>query len=281
MSAEVRLSVALVTRNQPASLRRCLASLRAQDTQPWEIVISDDSDQQFSEATRAVATEFGGRYVTGPRRGLYANRNTVAVACSGTHVRTMDDDHTLPQGHIAECLEAVRRDLHAIWTTGETSFVDGKLFGTAQFASQLHPSGVGGPVHDVDWNWAISDGSTIYPASVFRQGLRMFEEFSFGSSYLEFGAFAFRCGYHSRCLHGALVEHHANVASLSRGTQPSVILSRVWASLCYNLYFSRSIAGIIRYVVPALMSLGVRKGHLVPRLFRSAHRRWRSANRFS
>lgn len=96
MTQDIRISVALVTRNRPESLRRCLTSLRAQDVQPWEVVISDDSDDH--ESALALAKEFGVRHVLGPKRGLYGNRNSSALACEGTHIRTMDDDHTFPPG---------------------------------------------------------------------------------------------------------------------------------------------------------------------------------------
>ena len=118
MSASIRLSIALVTRNRTASLCRCLASLRVQDAQPWEIVISDDSDAAPAEVNRAIAGEFEARYIPGPRRGLYANRNTAALACEGTHIRTMDDDHTFSPGHFEQCLAAVQSDPHSVWTTG-------------------------------------------------------------------------------------------------------------------------------------------------------------------
>ena len=41
----IKLSVALVTRNRPDWLRRCLGSWRTQSVQPYEIVISDDSGE--------------------------------------------------------------------------------------------------------------------------------------------------------------------------------------------------------------------------------------------
>src|SRR5829696_6359592 len=97
------VSIALVTRNRPDSLERTLQSLRAQSTQPHEVVVSDDSDERHAVETRRVVEAHEATYLTGPRRGLYANRNAVASACSGTHVRTMDDDHEFPEGHFTAC----------------------------------------------------------------------------------------------------------------------------------------------------------------------------------
>src|SRR5262249_44300614 len=113
------LSVALVTRNRPDSLRRTLTSLRGQGTQPFEVVISDDSDDGRAVETEALAREFGNRYVRGPRGGLYSNGNHAAAACTGTHIRTMDDDHEFPAGHVGQCLDAVARDPTSVWVIGE------------------------------------------------------------------------------------------------------------------------------------------------------------------
>ena len=120
----ISISVALVTRNRPESLRRTLDSIRKQCTQPYEVVISDDSDDEYREATHSIAKELDCRYIIGPSRGLYANRNHVALACCGTHIRTMDDDHTFDEDHFSICQDAVTSDPGSIWTTGEVGYVD-------------------------------------------------------------------------------------------------------------------------------------------------------------
>jgi len=268
----LRLSVALVTRNKPGSLRRCLESLRSQSAQPFEVVISDDSSPEFAGETERLAREFGCRYTEGPKRGLYANRNAAALQCAGTHLRTMDDDHTFPPGHFALCLSAVREDPQAVWTTGESSFIDGKFHGTLETAVQLSPAGVGAPVRDPDDNWAISDGSTIYPLEIFKRGLRMVELFGYGSNYLEFGAYLYRHGYRSRCLQGALVEHHADRETLRRSSAESCL----YASLCHNLYFKRNLVLAAKYLAGLAVA---RQPSLLPRvpfLLRQIHARWGS-----
>ncbi len=273
MTSDVRLSVALVTRNRPESLRRCLASLRAQNAQPAEVVISDDSSKPADiEGTRALADEFRAIYRTGPQRGLYANRNFAALACTGTHVRTMDDDHTFPAGHFAACLEAVHSDPHTIWTVGEVGYIDGKFFDRAETATQLHPAGVGCDVDDPDDNWAIADGASIYPKKIFDLGYRIVENFPYGMSYLEFGAFLYRRGFRSRCVRGVYVEHHADMTTVNRD-EPE---SRLFASLCYNLCFRPSAWRTLRYIGPILW----RKPSLIPqvmKLSRLARERWKAS----
>lgn len=261
--------MALVTRNRPDSLRRCLESLRAQSAQPFEVIVSDDSDDAETAATQKVAAEFKCRRVAGPRRGLYANRNFAAAQCAGTHVRTMDDDHTFPAGHFALCLDEVRSDPRAVWTTGETGFIEGKFHDRLDTAAQLQPSGVGGPVDDPDDNWAIADGSTTYPAEIFKRGLWMVEDFNYGAGYLEFGAYLYRHGFRSRCARGALVEHHAEPATLSRDNAAS----RLFASLCYNVYFRPDARRAARHCISALLRTPSLAWKL-PSLARKAKLRW-------
>ena len=263
MSTPIQLSIALVTRNRPESLRRCLASVRAQEAQPFEIVVSDVSDDPSLAA--AIAQEFGARHIAGPRRGLYANRNAVALACRGTHIRTMDDDHTLPSGHIGICLEAVARDVTVLWTCGEKSFIDERPNTFTAHAAQLHPSGAAEAVKDPDDNWAIADGATIYPRDVFERGFRFVEEFGYGSSYLEFGALLYARGWRSRCIPGAFVEHHDQAAAQNRRAP----LSCLYASLCYNLYFRRNLLRTARHAAPHAAHFGA-----LPHLLRLAHERW-------
>src|SRR4030095_1228767 len=116
----IKLSVALVTRNRAESLARTLKNLSRQILQPYEVIISDDSDIEVMVALNIeLALRYGCKYIKGPGRGLYANRNFVAKQCSGTHIRTMDDDHEFPENHLIECLRAIKEEPKTIWTIGE------------------------------------------------------------------------------------------------------------------------------------------------------------------
>lgn len=273
----VNISVALVTRNRPESLNRCLESLRAQDTQPYEVIVSDDSDLDRAHETEAVAQKWNCEYISGPRRGLYANRNHAALACKGTHVRTMDDDHILPPGHIELCLRAVESAPNFVWTTGETVFFDGKKVSDYAYAGQLSPDGWACPVKDPKDNWGISDGSTIYPKEIFDSGILMVEEFGYGPSYLEFGAFLYRRGYKSRCIEGALVEHYPiDSALFSRGRSAKGLESVLFSSICYNLYFEPSLPLLLRYALPKFVRAGLSRDLILktPYIFDLAKLRW-------
>jgi glycosyltransferase involved in cell wall biosynthesis len=240
--SEIKLSIALVTMNRPQSLELSLQKLREQSLQPYELIVSDDSDLQYQSQVQAITERWKGKYVRGPHRGLCANRNHSALLCSGTHIRTMDDDHRLPRGHLESCLESIRSDKEAIWTVGESGFLDGKHIGTLPTANQLHPSGVGTAVENLDDNWAIADGSTIYPAKIFHLGHRMIYLYSHG--------------FKSRCIQGALVEHYANEATLTRAKQIDSIESCMFSSLCFNLYFRRNKYLAFKYALSCLLRSG-------------------------
>ena len=273
--SDIRLSVALLTRNRPESLNRCLQSLRSQNVQPYEVVISDNSDPQWVNATRDIAHRWDCHYITGSLRGLCSNRNHAALACAGTHIRTMDDDHVLPPEHLQQCLAAIAEDARAIWTTGELGYIDGKFYKKVATANQLSASGVGLGITNLNDNWGIADGSTIYPRSVYDRGFRMLEEYNYGDSSLEFGAYLYANGFRSRCIIGAYIEHYAEAITITRRPL-SLYESRLYASICYNLYFQKNYIKFLRYLASYSLRLGRQKNLLryLPELFRKIEKRW-------
>lgn len=241
---ELRLSIALVTRNRPVSLRRSLDSLKAQSLQPWEIVISDDSGDEWRPETRAIAADYDCRYLIGPGRGLYANRNHAALACTGTHVRTMDDDHEFPDGHFAAVADAVAGSPKDIWVIAERTHPGDPA--STQFPSQLGPSGYGYAPLDRDHCWAIADGCTVYPVNVFRSGILMIEEWPFGQTYLEFGArLHFQHRRRCRLVTGTHVIHH-HEPGLRRSHHALIEgASAVYAALAFSWRYQPSLGNKI------------------------------------
>jgi glycosyltransferase involved in cell wall biosynthesis len=58
------LSIAIVTRNRPESLQRALESLSNQNTQAFEIVISDDSNlEEMIAANKELASAYGAKHI--------------------------------------------------------------------------------------------------------------------------------------------------------------------------------------------------------------------------
>ena len=228
-----RLSVALVTRNRPVSLERTLKSLRGQSVQPWEAIVSDDSEEAQAREMERIALAYDCRYLRGPGRGLYANRNHAALACSGTHIRTMDDDHEFPDAHFAECRKALDDDPGSIWIIGEYYPDTKDRRAPPPCPAQLHPRGFSSAPEDPDRCWAISDGASIYPRIVFDRGIRYVERFKFGAAYLELGSRLYWLGYRIRQLRTTYVIHHFDPLARSFADPKDEMSSRFFAMLCH------------------------------------------------
>lgn len=238
-SPELRLSVAIVTRNRAASLERCLQSWRAQATAPFEIIVSDDSDDAQAPAMQALAQRFDCRYQRGPRRGLYANRNHAALACRGTHLLTGDDDHTHPRDYVQTFNELIAQDPRRIWIVCERhpSRPDEPL----NCPPELHPSGFGCSPRDPKNCAAIADGSTVYPRAVFDSGLRYDEAYPFGALWYLWGRELARNGWRITFSTRTWVWHHAEVEG--RFNQLDALRLQLetatYASLVNGLYYQR------------------------------------------
>jgi glycosyltransferase involved in cell wall biosynthesis len=255
----VRLSVALVTRGRPARLGEALASLRGQGVQPWEIVISDDSDPLEASANQLLAEHHGCRYISGPKKGLYANRNAAALACRGTHIRTMDDDHELPPGHLAACLEAVAADPDAIWVIGEWIPAWGNLPSSVPGPGEVHPRGFTVQPRDPQRSAAIADGSTIFPRSAFGPaGARYLENFTFGMVYLELGDRLAHLGFRIRRLDSTHVIHHATPSSID--DRETTDAARVFAMLSHSFLYKPTFRNRLLTTLEILRLLATPRG---------------------
>src|SRR5260370_14624367 len=202
----IRLSIALVTRNRPSWLRNCLQSWRAQDVQPFEILVSDDSDQPLQPEMRQIAEGFHARWIIGPQRGLYANRNHAFRAAQGTHIMTADDDHTHPEGFVSAVVNAIESDIEAIWTVSERS--PNRPTDPLAAPGELRSNGTIGPPENAQYSAAVACGSTVYPREVFERGLNYDETYRFGGMWYLWGHQLRKAGFRIRHCTETFVWHH-------------------------------------------------------------------------
>lgn len=236
--SDIRLSVALVTRNRPESLERTLKSLRRQSVQPWEIVISDDSDlEAFTAKGQQLAAEYECRYTPGPQGGLYANRNHAALQCQGSHIRTMDDDHEFPSDHLALCMEALHSDSTSVWIIGEFLPGEDTTINMPVCPGQLFARGFSVAPKDAQRCWAISDGASIYPRFIFDHGFRYADYYKFGAAYLEFGSLLYWKGLRIRHLEKTYVIHHYDPSTRSFLNAEVDLSSRFFAMFCHSYIY--------------------------------------------
>ena len=255
------LSVAIVTRHRVESLERTLISLTNQNRQPFEILISDDShDDKCIAENKNLASKFRCRYLKGPGKGLYANRNFVAKSCKGTHIRTMDDDHTFPDNHIQTCFEAIESNPNVIWVIGEYYDVNNSIPANNQWKvdstgdtsnlplsipGQMHPRGFSYAPKNMKHYHGISCGSTIYPKKVIQDNVLYSEAYKFGILYLEYGARLKSRGYSIRHLSTTYIIHHCETNDASISNAEISKGSSVFSMLMYSFVYNRSAKNIV------------------------------------
>jgi glycosyltransferase involved in cell wall biosynthesis len=214
----IKLSVGIVTRNRPDSLERTLLSLSKQNPQPYEVIVSDDSqDEKMIEENKKVVEKYGYTYLTGQVKGLYANRNFVAKHCSGTHIRSMDDDHEFPdENHMRACIAAIEAEPDVIWTMGEYHpWDETRPIPVTRIPGQLHPKGYSYTPKDLTTYYGISCGASLYPRAVFDNNILNVEAYKFGMMFLEYGVRLFKKGYKIKHLNTTYILHHAEKNDVS------------------------------------------------------------------
>jgi GT2 family glycosyltransferase len=108
------LTVGVMTRNRPESLRRCLASLTHLDELVSEVIVIDDaSDEPPLDALEAIPATMAARltFVAEPGgRGPIVGRNTIVRRSSTPFVLLLDDDAALLEcAPLREALEIMGR----------------------------------------------------------------------------------------------------------------------------------------------------------------------------
>jgi len=228
--SNICISVALITRSRPESLNRSLSNLRSQSVQPYEIIVSDDSDPELASQTEAVAKSWNCKYISGPRRGMQANRNCAHTACTGTHIRTMDDDHEFPEEHFKIIQELVESDTHSVWLVGEYNqkSTDPSIM---QLPGEVQPRGFRKLIVNYNDCYAISDGSAIYPRNIINKH-KFWEYFKYAGE-LEFGARLQILGYRIRYFPRTYIIHISDAYHDPREIQVS---SFIGSYLTYAVY---------------------------------------------
>ena len=89
------LSIALITRNEEASLARTLSSVRWAD----EIVIVDNGS---TDRTEAIARDFAAKFFPEAWKGFGAQKNSAIAKCTGDWVLSLDADEEVSPGLAAE-----------------------------------------------------------------------------------------------------------------------------------------------------------------------------------
>jgi len=160
-SMDLSVSLVVATYDRPESLRRCLRSLLAQQSERHiEIIVVDN--HPASARTPPVVAEFPGvRLVNEPRQGLSYARNAGIAASKGYVVVSTDDDVVAPHGWL-ERLIAPFADDDVMVVTGNV--LPGELETRAQTLFETYGGlGRGYEPFEADANWFASFGRRAVP----------------------------------------------------------------------------------------------------------------------
>ncbi|HTV15450.1 MAG TPA: glycosyltransferase family 2 protein [Acidobacteriaceae bacterium] len=242
------LSVAIITKNEKANLRRTLASVR------WasEIVIVDNDSM---DGTEAVAREFGAKFVVEPWKGFSAQKNSAIAQCTGDWVLALDADEEV-SAELAQEIQAL-------------------LTGNPQHAGYFLPRR-----NYFLGRWIRRGG--YYPdpkLRLFRRGAAQFEERTVHETM--------RCSGATGQLHGDLLHHayptldsyieHMNRYS-ALGAEPAVAKGKTSRSL-FAFFWNVFVVPVATFKYNYFLRLGFldgREGFLL-HLYHSAYVSWKYA----
>ncbi len=118
------LTVCICTIDRPDVLDRCLAAIAAGKRQPDAVIVSDDSSD--GSASGWVCSKYPlVRYMSGPRRGLCANRNVVIAEAKTDYVALLDDDAVVSGTFVSRAYELIGVNSADVILTGSV-IEDGK-----------------------------------------------------------------------------------------------------------------------------------------------------------
>jgi GT2 family glycosyltransferase len=133
-----RVSVVVCSYNGGRTIRDCLEGLLELEYPDFEVIVVDDGS---TDATAAVASEYGYRVISTPNRGLSSARNTGMQAATGEIVAYIDDD-ARPDPHWLEYIASTFLGTNHVAVGGPNIAPEGD-----GLVAECVANAPGGPVH--------------------------------------------------------------------------------------------------------------------------------------
>jgi glycosyltransferase involved in cell wall biosynthesis len=133
-----RVSVVVCSYNGGRTIRDCLEGLLELEYPDFEVLVVDDGS---TDATSAVASEYGCRVISTPNRGLSSARNTGLEAATGEIVAYIDDD-ARPDPHWLEYVASTFLETSHVAVGGPNIAPEGD-----GLVAECVANAPGGPVH--------------------------------------------------------------------------------------------------------------------------------------
>lgn len=261
-SSPATISLCICTRNRPEDLTRCLESVAQCDTQPFEIIVSDDSTDPAP--TQAVTRNYPNvTYQRGPCLGLGPNRNACIRSAQGTHLIFTDDDVCVPADFFAKAIALINQSPEAVITGYEMKHRSWE--GTAGTTKKVipHNADFWGTMHIPIDNrpcCSVVMNSAIFPKSLFTQAL--FDEcLRYGYEELDISRHAVSLGYPILYRDSLYVDHYQSLVD-RKDNRRFVYASQLYTTAKAYFYYERSLPKTLTYALLAPLKI---TGSLVKR----------------
>lgn len=174
-----KISVCICTMNRPLELKNCLESIERSSIKPYEVIVSDDSNEEFAKETERITSSFKcTKYIKGPRKGVAANRDNCLKYFNGEFVSFVDDDVVVSPSFLKEALVCFNQACFEYRT--DKIVVTGKVKVICENEHELLPLNLDflgyhkKPIKRGDQQRVISMTSSLFPSKLFRRV--MFDE---------------------------------------------------------------------------------------------------------
>jgi len=241
----IKLSVVIPSRNRPKALERCLDSLTKERRFIFEIIIADDSAPLYYSNYQKIKDKYKIKLIRGKKKGLYANHNLLFKSAKGTHVRVIDDDHTIPQNHIYKCLKFIKLDKKSIWSIGEKYPLKPSYNSKILRPGELNSRGFSSEPQDVNDCAALACGSSIFPKVIFDNKNFYIDRYYFGLSWLEYGTRLKMLGYKIRIMPNNFVNHYYIEHQRSFNNFKLDLETKFFVIFFYNFIYKKNIKNIL------------------------------------
>ena len=101
---DIKVTIAVCTRNKPDLIDSCLSSIISNSIFPTEIIVVDSSNQQNSNIVHNIANQYKAFYIYENRSGLSYARNRAVIESKGDIIVFTDDDCIVNSDFIQEHL---------------------------------------------------------------------------------------------------------------------------------------------------------------------------------
>jgi glycosyltransferase involved in cell wall biosynthesis len=244
------VSLCVCTMNRSDDLQRCLDSVFQADSQPQEIIVSDDSPD--GSLTQAVVAKYPGViYQPGPRRGLGPNRNACIRRATGSHILFIDDDVCVPPDCFSVAQQAIATAAPQVIITG---YEMNHATGTARQVTPHNPDFWGFqhmPITDCYRSLVIN--STLFPRQLFER-IQFDERLRYGCDEIDVARHAKALGY-SICYNDQFYVHHYPSSVNREHYRRFVDASRLYSTAKAYWQYERSLPKTLAYLVLAPLHL--------------------------